>query len=122
MSFDISSVSGKVITGANLDLSTCSKTQDPFAGTLAGILVKELQFALPLDDSDYNLAASDVVALNALPGSTINVKSQVQTRVTEGKSRFQIRLEPKGPSDADGQADYMSCSASGPVLTITYQP
>ena len=122
MSFDISSISGKVITNALLDLSSCSQMQDPFGGALAGIWVGELQYPLPLDQSDYNLSGSGVLLLNALPTSSINVKTQVQTRVTEGKSRFQIRLHPTGPSDADGQADYMSCSASGPVLTITYQP
>ena len=121
MSFDISSLSGKTVTTATLDLTGCSDMQDPF-NDLSGIWVGEVQYALPLDQSDYNLSGSGIQLLNSLPGSTIDVKSYVQTRVTEGKSRFQIRLHPNSASDGDGQADYMACTASGPKLTITYQP
>jgi hypothetical protein len=121
MSFDISSVSGKTVTAATLDLSSCAAMQDPFAG-LAGIWVGDVQYALPLHQSDYDLSGSGIRLLTSLPGSSIDVKSNVQTRATEGKSRFQIRLHPAGPSDADGQADYITCSANGPKLTITYQP
>jgi Ig-like domain from next to BRCA1 gene len=122
MSFDISSISGKTVTAATLDLSSCSQMQDPFGGSLAGIWLGEVQYALPLDQTDYDVASTAIQLLNSLPGSSIDVKSLVQTRVTEGKSRFQIRLHPKGPSDADGQADYITCGANGPKLTITYQP
>jgi hypothetical protein len=122
MSFDISSLSGKSVIAATLDLSSCSPVQDPF-GDLSGIWVGEVQYALPLDQSDYNISGSGIELLNSVPGSSIDVKSYVQTRVTEGKSRFQIRLHPSsGTSNGDGQADYMTCSASGPKLSITYQP
>lgn len=121
MSFDISSLSGKTVTAATLDLSSCAAMQDPFAG-LAGIWVGDVQYPLPLDQTDYDISGTGIKLLNSLPGSSIDVKSNVQTRATEGKSRFQIRLHPAGPSDADGQADYITCSASGPKLTITYQP
>lgn len=121
MSFDISSISGKTVTAATLDLSSCAQMQDPFAG-LSGIWVGEVQYALPLDQSDYNISGTGIQLLNSLPGSTIDVKSYVQTRAAEGKGRFQIRLHPNGTSDGDGQADYMTCSATGPKLTITYQP
>jgi hypothetical protein len=122
MSFDISSISGKTVTTATLDLTSCAQMQDPFS-SLSGIWVGEVQYALPLDQSDYNLSGSGIQLLNSLPGSAIDVKSYVQTRVTEGKSRFQIRLHPSsGNSDNDGQADYITCSASGPKLSITYQP
>lgn len=121
MSFDISSLSGKTVTAATLDLSSCAAMQDPFAG-LAGIWVGDVQYALPLDQTDYNISGSGIQLFNSLPGSSIDVKSNVQTRATEGKSRFQIRLHPAGPSDADGQADYITCSANGPKLTITHQP
>jgi hypothetical protein len=121
MSFDISSISGKTVSAATLDLSSCSAMQNPFAG-LSGIWVGEVQYALPLDQSDYDISGSGIQLLNALPGSSIDVKANVQARATEGKSRFQIRLHPAGPSDADGQGDYMTCSSTGPKLTITYQP
>ena len=121
MSFDISSLSGKTVTAANLDLSSCTAMQDPFAG-LAGIWVGDVQYALPLDQTDYDVPGSGIKLLTSLPGSTIDVKANLQTRATEGKSRFQIRLHPAGPSDTDGQADYITCGASGPKLTITYQP
>lgn len=121
MSFDISSLSGKTVTTATLDLSSCAAMQDPFAG-LAGIWVGEVQYPLPLDQGDYDVSGSGIKLLTALPATPIDVKSNVQTRVTEGKSRFQIRLHPAGPSDADGQADYITCGASAPKLTITYQP
>jgi hypothetical protein len=121
MSFDISSISGKTVTAAILDLSSCAAMQDPFAG-LAGIWVGDVQYPLPLDQADYDISGNGIKLLTTLPGSSIDVKSNVQTRATEGKSRFQIRLHPAGPSDADGQADYITCGASGPKLTITYQP
>ena len=121
MSFDISSISGKTVTAATLDLSSCTQMQDPFGG-LSGIWVGEVQYALPLDQSDYNISGTGIQLLNSLPGGSIDVKSYVQTRVTEGKSRFQIRLHPNGSSNNNGQADYMTCSATGPKLTITYQP
>jgi len=122
MSFDISFLSGKTVSAATLDLSSCTAMQDPFGGTLAGITVSEVQYALPLHQSDYNISGSSILQLSSMPGSSIDVKSSVQARATEGKSRYQIRLHPAGPSDADGQADYITCSSSGPKLTITYQP
>jgi hypothetical protein len=121
MSFDISSLTGKTITGASLNLSSCSTAQNPFA-SLAGIWVGELQYPLPLDQSDYDLAGTGVLLLNSVPGSAIDVKSLVQTRVTEGKARFQVRLHPAGPTDGDGQADYITCNAGSVTLTIVYQP
>lgn len=39
MSFDISSLSGKTVSAATLDLGSCAAMQDPFGGTLAGIWV-----------------------------------------------------------------------------------
>jgi hypothetical protein len=122
ISFDISSLAGKTITKARLDLSGCSKLNDPFSGSLTGIWVGEVQYALPLDQSDYDIPGTGIQMLNAIPGDKIDVKALVQTRVTEGKSRFQIRLHPAGPSDGDGLSDYMSCSPGIPTLTITYQP
>jgi hypothetical protein len=121
MSFDISTLSGKTIKSASLALAGCSSMQDPFTGSLAGIWVGEVQYALPLDQSDYNISGTGVVLLTALPGP-IDVKSHVQTRATEGKGRFQIRLHPSGPTDNDGVADYISCNANSVTLTVTYQP
>jgi len=121
LSFDISSLSGKTINSATLNLSSCSAAQNPFT-SLAGIWVGELQYALPLDQTDYDLAGTGVVLLNSVPGSGIDVKSFVQTRATEGRARFQIRLHPAGPSDLDGQADYLTCNPGSVTLTIQYQP
>ncbi len=120
-SFDIGSLAGKTITSATLDLSSCSKTQDPFTGSLAGIWVGDVQYALPLDQTDYDITGSAVVsqALTSIPTSPIDVKTFVQSRINEGRARFQIRLHPKGPSDADSQADTMTCSAGSVVLKIT---
>jgi hypothetical protein len=125
MSFDISSISGKTVTDAKLDLSGCSVVNDPFSdhpAGLSGIWVGEVQYALPLDQSDYNLSGTGIVKLTSAPG-TIDVNSYVKARVTEGKSRFQIRLHPShATSNGNGQADYFSCTSTGPKLTITYQP
>jgi len=120
MSFDISSLSGKSIQSASLALGSCGQTQDPF-GSLAGIWVGEVQYALPLDQADYNLSGTGIQLLNSIPGP-IDVKTFVQTRVTEAKARFQIRLHPAGPSDGDGQADYITCNANSVTLTIVYNP
>lgn len=120
MSFDISTLSGKTIQNASLALGGCSTMQNPFT-SLSGIWVGEVQYPLPLDQADYNIAGTGIVNLNSIP-APIDVKALVQTRVTEGKPRFQIRLHPAGPSDMDGQADYMSCNAGSVTLTITYNP
>jgi hypothetical protein len=124
MSFDIASLAGKTISSATLDLTGCTKMQDPFTGSLAGIWVGELQYALPLDQSDYDLSGTAISsqALTSIPASALDVKSFVQSRVNEGKARFQIRLHPKGTSDADAEADYISCSAGSVILKITYLP
>ena len=122
MSFDISTLSGKTINSASLDLSSCSSLNNPYTD-LSGIWVGELQYALPLDQSDYSISGTGIVKLTSAPGSSIDVKSYLQTRVTEGKSRFQIRLHPSaGSSDGDGQSDYILCGATAPKLTINYQP
>ncbi len=120
MSFDISTLSGKTIQNASLALGGCSTMQNPFT-SLAGIWVGEVQYPLPLDQADYNIAGTGILNLNSIP-APIDVKTYVQARVTEGKSRFQIRLHPAGPSDGDNQADYMSCNAGSVTLTITYNP
>jgi hypothetical protein len=120
MSFDISTLSGKTIQNASLALGSCSTMQNPFT-SLSGIWVGEVQYPLPLDQADYNIAGTGIVNLNSIP-APIDVKAYVQARVTEGKSRFQIRLHPAGPSDGDGQADYISCNAGSVTLTITYNP
>jgi hypothetical protein len=122
MSFDISALSGKTIISATLDISSCTALNNPYTD-LGGIWVGELQYGLPLDQSDYNLLSAGIVKLTAAPGNAIDVKSYLQTRVTEGKNRFQIRLYPDaGSSDGDGQSDYVLCGATSPKLTITYQP
>ncbi len=121
MSFDISDMGGKTIVNATLDLTGCSQTNNPFAGTLAGIWVGELEYALPLDQADYNLPGTGVTLLSAKPASAIDVKSYVQNRVAQGKTRFQIRLHPAGATANAGQSDYLSCGAGVPKLSITYQ-
>jgi hypothetical protein len=124
MSFDIASLAGKTLSSATLDLTSCSKMQDPFTGSLAGMWVGELQYPLPLDQSDYDLAGTAVTgqAFTSLPNTTLDVKTFVQARVNEGKARFQIRLHPKGPTDSDAIADYVSCSPGSVILKINYVP
>jgi hypothetical protein len=121
MSFNISALSGTTIISAQLDLTGCTVTNNPFGG-LSGIWVGEVQYGLPLEQASYNIAGTGIVLLNSAPAAPIDVKTYVQNRVTEGKSRFQIRLHPAGPSNANGTADYFSCGATTPKLTITYQP
>jgi hypothetical protein len=120
MSFDISSISGKTIQSASLNIGSCSTMQNPFT-SLSGIWVGEVQYPLPLDQADYNIGGNGIVLLNSIP-APIDVKANVQARVTEGKARFQIRLHPAGPSDNDGQADYITCNAGSVTLTIVYNP
>jgi hypothetical protein len=121
MSFDISTLSGKTIQSASLALGSCSVMQDPFTGSLAGIWVGEVQYALPLDQPDFNISGTGIVLLTSIPGP-IDVKSYLQARTTEGKARFQIRIHPNGPTDNDGTADYVSCNAGSVTLTIVYKP
>lgn len=120
MSFNIAALSGKTIQSASLALGGCSQQNDPFSG-LAGIWVGEVQYTLPLKQADYNLPGTGIQLLNSIP-TPIDVKTLLQTRINEGKNRFQIRLHPAGPSDGDGQADYMTCSAGSVTLTVVYLP
>ncbi|MGE5249032.1 MAG: NBR1-Ig-like domain-containing protein [Bacteroidota bacterium] len=121
MSFDISRLTGKTISSATLNLSSCSKTLNPFS-SLAGIWLGELQFALPLDQSDYDAAGNSIQLLNTIPDTPIDVKSFLQNRVNEGRDRFQVRLHPAGPSNGDGLADYISCNPGTVVLKVSYLP
>jgi hypothetical protein len=122
MSFNIASLSGKTIQSAALGLGSCTQVRDPFTN-LAGIGVGEVQYTLPLKQSDYNLSGTGIVNLGSIPGTLIDVKSLVQTRVNEGKPRFQIRLHPSSAnSNMDNLADYMACNANSVLLTIVYNP
>lgn len=126
MSFDISDISGKTINSASLDLTGCSVLNTPFApalGGLSGIWVGEVQYGLPLDQSDYGVSGTGVLLLSAKPNSAIDVKSYVQTRVNQSKTRFQIRLHSNyATSNGNNKSDYMSCGSGVPKLNITYQP
>lgn len=126
MSFDISDLGSKTIVSANLDLTSCGVAHDPFSPHntgLDGIWVGEVQYNLPLDQSDYGISGTGVVLLTAKPNSSIDVKSYVQSRVNQSKSRFQIRLHPNyGNSNGNNLADYMSCGSGNPKLNIIYQP
>lgn len=126
MSFDISDLGSKTIVSANLDLTSCGVAHDPFSPHntgLDGIWVGEVQYNLPLDQTDYGISGTGVVLLNAKPVSSIDVKSYVQSRVNQSKSRFQIRLHPNyANSNGNNLADYMSCGSGNPKLNIIYQP
>jgi hypothetical protein len=119
MSFNISSLAGKTIVEASLNLSGCSVVRNPFAN-LSGIWVGEVQYTTPLSQTAYSVSGTGIQLLNAVPANPIDMTARVQTRVNESRSRFQIRLHPAGPSNGDNLADYMTCGA--PVLNITYNP
>lgn len=126
MSFDISDISNKTIVSASLDLTGCTVLHDPFSAHpagLDGIWVGDVQYTLPLDQSDYGITGTGIVLLSAKPTSTIDVKANVQNRVNQSKSRFQIRLHPNyANSNGDNQSDYISCGSGGPKLNVIYQP
>ena len=87
MSFDISSLAGKTLTGATLDLHSCTKTLNPFTN-LGGIWVSELQYALPLDQSDFDTSGTGIILLSAVPDNPLDVKTYLQARTNEGRARF----------------------------------
>lgn len=120
MSFDISSLAGKTLTGATLDLHSCTKTLNPFTN-LGGIWVSELQYALPLDQSDFDTSGTGIILLSAVPDNPLDVKTYIQARTNEGRARFQIRLHSAAGSNRDGQADFMSCNPGQVVLRVSYQ-
>ncbi len=120
ISFDISDLGGKTMVSANLDLTSC--IQMGTVTNVGGIWVAELQYAVPLVQSDDAIADTGIVLLNAKPSSTIDVKSFVQTRVNQRKTRFQIRLHPaNSKTNGDKKNDYISCASGVPKLKITYQ-
>ncbi|MBI5031364.1 MAG: hypothetical protein HZB51_12615 [Chloroflexi bacterium] len=120
--FDISALHGRTIDSAKLDLTGCTQTGNPFSTAvstqLGGIWVGEVQYSVPLSQAAYNASGTAIIRLTSKPVSTIDVKSLVQTRVTQNRDRFQIRLHLYAQSDMDGNADYMLCSSGVPKLTI----
>ena len=122
MSFNIASLSGKTINSATLKLGACSTMHDPYTD-LNGIWIGEILFPTPLAQSAFTIGSTPFTsdAFTSAPGN-IDVTSYVQPRVNEGKTYFQVRMHPKIATNNDNEADYFSCGATGPVLTITYQP
>jgi len=117
MSFDISSLAGKNVTEAKLIISG-SITGTPFAD-LDGLWVGEVEYgAHSLQPGDYNLASSPFDRFYSIPGA-IDVTSAVQSRVSAGDSRFQVRLHFALESDSDGHLDYFKATQAKLLVTYT---
>lgn len=121
LSFDISSLSGKTINSAVLIFAGCSANQDPFQSSLGGIKVLDVQYAVPLDQTDYAINGGEIIKLNSMP-SPLDVKSFLQVRTSSNAARFQILLMPAGTSNNDNVVDNMTCTAGSVTLKVDYKP
>ena len=124
MYFDVSDLSGVHVVSAGLDLTGCPVTGDPFGSSLNGIHVSHTNWSVPLDQGDWDPpgGGTGIDFLDSKPVSPIDVTQEVRYSLDHFGGRFGVRISPAGPSDGDGNVDWINCHLSVPVLTITYEP
>lgn len=130
ISFDISGLTGVTIQNATLTFS-------PFetGGDLSNF---EPLYIAVVDYSTINFNWSNINLLFNLTGNSIqsfpastngkitcnssNLKAFLQNAVSNGKSRFQIRIHFALPTDNDGSWYYWKYNPNGINLNVTYLP
>jgi len=125
VSFDISSLSGRIIESAALTFSDASVSGDPL-GFFDTLWINVLDWgAEPINQNDFNLTGITVASYSS-PNITCNVsklKEEIQKAINAGKSRFQIRIHFGGAwTDDDDNNDGWGYSQSKINLNITMSP
>jgi hypothetical protein len=121
-SYNISSLAGKDVSNAKLTFVTANIVGNPFVD-LTGLWIGTVNYGVgPLQSADYNLSSSPLVGSQFhAPPATIDVTAAVQSAVSAGNPRFQVRGHfATVISNNDNLADYIMFSNA--TLTITYTP
>lgn len=120
--FDLSSLSNVTITSAQLNLGDYALSGDPF-GELYLLYVEEVDWGSSLEAGDYgapsraNLASlGDSAGLN----NSINVTSNVVSRLESGNNTFRIRLRFESPTNSDGAEDSVNWAGRTARLIVRY--
>lgn len=125
LSFDISGIPSDAIVGsASLDLSGVSEIGQPFAA-LGLLRVYNDQYGSLYPDDFTGHFFTGHMGSYSLPSSLMEplndsaLTSAVQTKVNDGESRFQVRLQFEKHSNYDSKTDVLTFTV--PELVVTYQ-
>ncbi|OQA23048.1 MAG: hypothetical protein BWY60_00080 [Actinobacteria bacterium ADurb.Bin346] len=123
ISFNIASLSGKVVKSVSLSFSNPSVSGEPMA-YLDSFWINVVDWgAEPIVQNDFNLIG---IAIQSFINPNItctsdNLKSELQKAINAGKSRFQIRVHFAGPyTDNDNAKDGWEYSQNSINLNVTY--
>jgi len=125
LSFNISGIpAGATIKSASLDLNTGDVLGNPFAG-LGWMRVYNHQYsAVGVEDFTPGFPTGAIYTFSAKPVAAITstgLVSALQSKVSAGATRFQLRLQFKEYTDGDAQADALRLGEGKPKLVITYE-
>jgi hypothetical protein len=124
ISFNIEDLAGATINSATITGSIKKKWGDP--SVLGPMWIGVVNWGeLPIVLSDFDLAGTAVQSFpTAGDGNfTCNadaLKTQLQSAITAGKTRFQIRIHMAAESSNNNDWDGFEYSQSGVILTVTY--
>ena len=137
MSFDMSGIpAGSTIDSVELRFHQQEIQGDPY-GKLGNLVLEQVDYGASLGDSAYSTPALESAMLESETSpdawyifSDPTILSWVQSNLDAGQSRFQLRLQFRQETDADGEEDWISIAPGGgvlgsrnaPQLTITYTP
>jgi len=122
-SFNISTIAGREVTKAELVYSPSSINGHPWPNLVSLGIYQVNHGARPLQPGDFTFAgptiADGITQIQTVV--PLDVTSQVQTSVSSGAPRFQVRLNFVKMNDSNGQADNISWTSSTPKLRVTYR-
>lgn len=137
MSFDLSDIpAGATVEGVELRFYQKMVQGEPY-GKLGNLMLEHIDYGSGLDPSAYDLPVLDSAMLATLPLpsswyvlSDPSITSWVQGTLSEGQSRFQLRIRFSQETDGDGEEDWVSIEPGGgalsspnaPTLAIIYWP
>jgi pSer/pThr/pTyr-binding forkhead associated (FHA) protein len=122
MAFDLSSLAGKKITSAQLDLSGYDVEGAPF-DSLRPLYVEEVDWGTTLEASDFNLgAAASLATINDANGlnSSIDVTGRVSSHIDSGNNSFRIRLRFEVSTNGNGVNDSIDWAGRPVRLIVGY--
>lgn len=124
ISFDIRTLSGKTINTATLTFSNMITHGSPFGGLFDAFWINVAGWGdRAITQNDFNLPG---VAVQSFTTSNIictanKLKSELQTAITSGKPRFQIRVHFSGPlTNSDGVMDGWEYAQTSINLNVKY--
>jgi hypothetical protein len=122
-SFNISTIAGKEVTGAQLFYSPSALTGKSWPDLVSLGIYQINHGPRPLQPGDYAFIGPTIAeGLSQIQTIVpVDVTSQVQTAVSARAPRFQVRLNFVRMTDNDGKPDNISWTSSTPKLRVTYR-